>query len=149
MNGTEDLSIYIKADGAPAAAGESVGLTLDDAAPDRGAVLASGDSLPEVSDSLTGRVFWLAEAPLRAGEVLGLRCATQAQRVTVLAIDGCLDSETLEPSPTAGELRRLILGDVCVAARRPLVFEAFTQCPGLGRFVLERGGVPVGFGVVP
>lgn len=134
---------------APAEAGESVGLTLADAAPDRGAVLASGDNLPQVGDSLTGRVFWLAEAPLRMGEVLGLRCATQAHQVTVIAIAGCLDSATLEASPAAGELRRLILGDVRLAARQPLVCEAFARCPGLGRFVLERGGAPVGFGIVP
>jgi translation elongation factor EF-1alpha len=46
-------------------------------------------------------------------------------------------------------MQRLTLGNVRLAAEQPLVFESFTRCPGLGRFVLERRGVPVGIGVVP
>ena len=40
------------------------------------------------------------------------------------------------------------LGTVRFAAERPIVLESFERLPGLGRFVLERGGGAAGFGIV-
>jgi bifunctional enzyme CysN/CysC len=137
------------ANAAPGEAGESIGLILAGATPDRGAVLTSVEDQPNVDRALTGRVFWLGEAPLQVGETLSWRCATQLQQVTVQGMDDCVDSATLEPVPATPEMQRLALGNVRLAAEQPLVFESFTRCPGLGRFVLERRGVPVGIGIVP
>jgi len=134
---------------APAVAGESIGLIVAGATPARGVVLASADDAPTVTDRPSGRVFWLAEAPLALGDTLTLRCATQAAPVRVASIEARIDTATLAALPPAEHLERMELGTVHLHAERPLVFESFAALPGLGRFVLERGGVPVGAGIVP
>jgi translation elongation factor EF-1alpha len=50
--------------------------------------------------------------------------------------------------PEDGRLATMELATVVLTADRPLVFERFAVVPGLGRFVLERAGLPVGFGII-
>jgi bifunctional enzyme CysN/CysC len=134
---------------APAEAGESVGLILEGGLPDRGDVLAPSDDLPRIAEQVSGRVFWLGAEPLAVGEVLSIRCATQSTTARVEEVTDRLDSATLDPLPAVASLARMELGTVRLAAGRALVLEPFGRLPGLGRFVLERGGTPVGFGIVP
>jgi translation elongation factor EF-1alpha len=68
--------------------------------------------------------------------------------VRVEGFDDRLDSATLEPLPDAGALASMELATVRLVSERPLVLESFDRLAGLGRFVLERGGAAVGFGIV-
>ena len=133
---------------APAEAGESVGLFVEGRMPTRGDVLAPADDLPLIGRGFSGRVFWLAAEPLRVGEEIFLRCATQSVKVRVEEVSAKLDSATLDPLPDAPSLASMELATVRVSAGQPVVLERFERLPGLGRFVLERGGTPCGFGVV-
>ena len=134
---------------APALAGESVGLVLGGTAPARGDVLAASGERPLVTSEPSGRVFWLAEAPLAVGDALMVRCATQHVRVAVAAITERIDTATLAPVAGDGPLETMGLATVRLRAERPLVLEPFARLAGLGRFTLEREGVPVGAGIVP
>jgi bifunctional enzyme CysN/CysC len=136
-------------DHGPAVAGESVALVLEGATPRRGDVLAAPENVPPVSDHVAGRVFWMDAAELHRGDQLDLRCATQLVPVTVEAITGRTDSATLDPLPDEGRLAQMDLAEVHLAASQPLLVEPFARVPGLGRFVLERGGRAVGMGTVP
>jgi bifunctional enzyme CysN/CysC len=136
------------ADHLPAGVGESIGLILDGAPPRRGDVLAPADDLPKVAATVSGRVFWLAEQPLVVGEELTLRCATQVAPVRVATITERIETVELEALPEDGRLATMELATVVLTADRPLVFERFAVVPGLGRFVLERAGLPVGFGII-
>jgi len=133
---------------APAEAGEAVGLVVEGQMPARGDVLAPADDLPLIGQGFSGRVFWLAAEPLAAGEEIFLRCATQSLKVRVEEITSKLDSATLDPLPETPSLASMELATVRISAARPVVLERFERVPGLGRFVLERGGAPCGFGVV-
>ena len=133
---------------APAETGESVGLVVEGPEPARGDVLAPAGDQPRVTREPAGRVFWLAESPLAVGEALALRCATQLVPVRVEAVSDRLDTATLEPLPAGTTLASMELGTVRFAAERPVVLESFERLPGLGRFVLERGGAAAGFGIV-
>ena len=135
-------------DHAPAETGESVGLVLDGPQPARGDVLAAPDDPPLVTSTPTGRVFWLAEQPLAPGDVLALRCATQVVAVRVAEIADRLDTATLDPLPGHEPLAAMQLGTVRLTAEHPVVLESFERMAGLGRFVLERRGTAVGFGIV-
>ncbi|HNX48711.1 MAG TPA: GTP-binding protein [Thermoanaerobaculaceae bacterium] len=136
------------ADHLPAVAGESIGVVLSGIKPVRGQVLVPPGDRPRVSTSLDGQVFWLGEAPLEVGDSLVLRCATQAHGVTVAGITERIDSATLDPQPAGGALASMQIARVLVTSEKPMVFEPFARIPGLGRFVLERGGRGVGFGIV-
>ncbi len=135
-------------DGAPAEAGESVGLIVEGPEPGRGDVLAPAGDQPRATASPSGRVFWLADKPLEVGEKLALRCATQLVTVRVAGITDRLDSATLEPLPERGKLAGMELANVALSAERPVVLESFDRLAPLGRFVLERGGAAAGFGIV-
>jgi bifunctional enzyme CysN/CysC len=134
---------------APAEAGESVGLVLDGNLPERGDVLAPAGNPPQAAREFAGRVFWLASEPLAVGEELSLRCATQTVAARVEEVSEKLDTATLDRLPAAASLASMELGTVRISAGRPVVTESFVRLPGLGRFVLERAGRPVGFGIVP
>jgi bifunctional enzyme CysN/CysC len=136
------------ADHLPVTAGESVGFVVDGSGPARGIVLASPGDLPMVADRVAARVFWLAEQPLAVGESLTLRCATQDVPVAVASISERMETVELGPLPPSDRLAAMELATVEVSADRPIVFEPFARVAGLGRFVLERNGLPVGFGVV-
>jgi sulfate adenylyltransferase subunit 1 len=116
--------------------------------PTRGDVLAPADDLPMIGKEFSGRVFWLAAEPLAVGEEIFLRCATQSVKVRIEGVTTKLDSATLDPLPEASSLASMELATVRISAGRPVVLERFERVPGLGRFVLERGGTACGFGVV-
>lgn len=134
---------------APAEAGESVGLVLEGNLPERGDVLAPAGNPPQAAREFEGRVFWLASEPLAVGEELSLRCGTQTVAARVEQVSEKLDTATLDRLPAAASLASMELGTVRISAGRPIVTESFVRLPGLGRFVLERAGRPVGFGIVP
>lgn len=136
-------------DHAPAAAGESVGIVLDGGTPARGDVLVSPDSVPRAATEVVGRVFWMDTTPLQLGDQLDLRCATQLVPVCVKTIAARTDSSTLDPLHDESMLAQMDIGELHLEARQPVVVEPFAQVPGLGRFVLERGGRAVGMGTIP
>ena len=102
-----------------------------------------------VADRVAARVFWLAEQPLAVGETLTLRCASQNVPVAVASISERMETVELGPLPASDQLAAMELATVEVHADRSIVFEPFARVAGLGRFVLERHGLPVGFGIVP
>ena len=134
---------------AAAEAGESVGLVLEGALPERGNVLAPAGDPPRTAREFAGRVFWLASEPLAVGEELSLRCGTQSVAARIEEVSEKLDTATLDPLPPAQSLAIMELGTVRISAATPVVMEPFVRLPGLGRFVLERAGRPSGFGILP
>lgn len=132
----------------PAETGESVGLVLDGTDPGRGTVLCSGKHLPTITQSFTGRIFWLAKEPLNVNDRLDFRCATQKTGVCVERIGQRIDTGSMEEVASGRELEHLMLGEILLATDEPVVLDSFSLCPGLGRFLLELRGVPVAAGVV-
>ncbi len=134
---------------AAAEVGESVGLVLEGALPERGDVLAPAADAPRFAREFAGRVFWLASEPLAVGEELSLRCGTQSVAARIEEVSEKLDTATLDPLPIAKTLASMELGTVRISTATPVVMEPFVRLPGLGRFVLERAGRPSGFGILP
>jgi bifunctional enzyme CysN/CysC len=136
-------------DHSPAEAGAAVALVLDGAQVARGDVIAGIEGAPAARENFDARVFWLGPAPLALGDEVDLRCATQLVSVHVTAVLDRLDSASLTPLPPGSELGTMDLATVTLHATRPLVVESFATLPALGRFTLERGGSPAGFGILP
>ena len=136
-------------DHSPAEAGAAVALVLDGAQVARGDVIAGIEGAPAAREDFEARVFWLASAPLALGDEVNLRCATQLVSVRVTAVLDRLDSASLTPLPSGSQLGRMDLATVTLHSARSLVVESFVTLPALGRFTLERGGSPAGFGILP
>ena len=77
---------------AHAAAGRSIGLTLDRRLPvERGETVSHEARPPIETDVFRARLFWLGQSPLRAGRRLTLRLGTAAHPVEVQSIDRVID----------------------------------------------------------
>ena len=132
-----------------ASAGECIGVVFDSDPPPRGEVGSPPDSVTAPVKVFEASIFWLAKAPLKAGEELGLRCSTQHSPCRVSAIRERVDSGSLEHiEQGAAELLATEVGEVTIATDMPVVVEDFQDVPELGRFVLLRGSDTVAGGIV-
>ena len=155
-SGIEGVVDHIKLmDGnrASAVTGESIGLVLKDGAVARG--LKRGETgcaagtEPIVTDKMVVTVFWMDSKPLRAGETVDLKCATQQVSVHVDEIRRRLDSATLELiEDSASELHDTEVAQLAIRADAKLCMDPFEEVAETGRFVLLRRNDTVAGGVV-
>jgi bifunctional enzyme CysN/CysC len=131
-----------------AEAGEAVGITLDEPLfIERGALASHLERPPVEAETFRARVFWLGQRPLVAGETYLLRLHTAEASVTVQAIEQVIDTGTL--AATAAErVERNSVAEVVLRSRAMLAFDAYTDCPRTGRFVLLDGQEIAGGGVI-
>jgi small GTP-binding protein len=126
--------------------GEAIGLVIDGDLPvNRGDVLVS-DALPQVGNRFPAHLFWFHDV-YESNESVILRCATQEIPVKI-ELEEVYDpgDEPMDRSPdriAVGELARCT-----IHADYPWVCDQFSSIPELGRFVIERNGIPVGGGIV-
>ena len=146
----EEIKIWGKDGVREAGAGESIGVVVvPEAGAARGKIAASPDNPPFVTRSFRAVVFWLDPEPLRSGEKLLWRCATQEISAQVNRIRERIDSSTLEVlERESGGLDHSEVGDLEISTSSPAVVESFYLTPELGRFVLARGHQVVAGGIV-
>jgi bifunctional enzyme CysN/CysC len=133
-----------------AVAGQSVTVTLaDDVDASRGAVLATPEAPPGVSDQFEATVLWMHERPMLPGRSYLLKLATQTATATVAPLKYKVNVNTLEHVAA----RKLALNEigVCrIGLDRPLVFEPYSKNRELGGFILidRMSGATVGAGLL-
>ncbi|MDA8126255.1 MAG: GTP-binding protein [Deltaproteobacteria bacterium] len=126
---------------ASASAGECIGVTTEDELfVERGEVISHRDNAPVRTRELRASIFWLAEQPLRAGQVYKLKLATAEVAATVAVIEERLDSATLEVTERhAAELGPTEVGNVVLALKNDLAADLYGENFRFGRFVIEDG----------
>ncbi len=133
---------YLKEDVKDAEAKKCTGMTTEDKLfLDRGDVVArcSDDKLPIITDMVSANLFWMDKVPLKRGEYISFRCATQEVPCEVVKINKTIDSSTLELiREDAGEIKNREVADVILKTAKPVVLENFNEIQELGRFVLSR-----------
>jgi bifunctional enzyme CysN/CysC len=131
-------------------AGRVATITLEDELfVERGQVGAPPGATPVEAREFTARLFWLHGEPLRLGEMLPLRLASQQADAMVVSIDRVLDAVTLEAQlRPANEVKRHEVAQIRLRVRRPIAFDPGAAIPALGRFVLLRGRRIAGGGVI-
>ena len=128
--------------GAPAVAGDSIGITLSEQIfVERGYVASHQAETPIESNRLHADLFWIAREPLRIGQLYSIRLATQDVKCQVASIEGVMDSSTLEMrSGVHQRLERNEVGRLTIQTRAPLVLDNYDRIAKLGRFVLLHDG---------
>jgi bifunctional enzyme CysN/CysC/sulfate adenylyltransferase subunit 1 len=133
-------------DVASAGFGESIVLVLEDAAGvGRGDVCVAGEVL--AATELAANVFWFY-GDYCAGEPLTIRCATQ-EVAGSMTLESKFDPAEIEV--TIDRPERLEIGEIArvtIRTEKALVADRFAAIPEMGRFVLEKDGIPVGGGIV-
>jgi bifunctional enzyme CysN/CysC len=133
---------------AAAAAGESIGITLDPQIfVERGEIASHVASAPMLTAVIHARVFWLSATPLAVGRRYRLKLATAEIPVEVQAIERVIDTTDLIPRPTA-EVPIDAVADLVLRARSLVALDSHSASPPTGRFVLIEGYEPVGGGLV-
>lgn len=133
-----------------AAAGESIGITLTEQIfVERGAIAALETHPPYELTRFKARVFWLGRAPFKKGKPYKIKLATQELECEIDAIDRIIDASTLEARtdhPTAVE--RHEAAELTIRTKRPLAFDAHSEIPTTGRFVIVDGFEVSGGGII-
>jgi bifunctional enzyme CysN/CysC len=135
-------------EGVAAPAGRSVGITLDKPLfLERGEVAGPVEAPPQAADRIKASVFWLGQASLSVGEAVTLKLGAAETAAVVEKIEKTIDTSTLAEADSAAVLRGQA-AQVSFTLKRKLGVDVFAEQPRTGRFVLERGGVIVGGGLV-
>jgi bifunctional enzyme CysN/CysC len=133
---------------ASAAAGDAVGITLDEQIfVERGEIASHVTSPPKLSTVFHARLFWLGHKPLAVGSRYKLKLLTQEAEVTVQSIERIVDTQTLEHA--SGEtVERNAVAEVTLRSRQVLALDDYGDLPKTGRFVLVEDYDTVGGGVI-
>jgi bifunctional enzyme CysN/CysC len=128
--------------GAPAVAGDSIGITLSEQIfVERGYVASHPSETPVETNRFHADLFWISREPLRIGQVYNIRLATQDVKCQVVSIEEVMDSSTLEvKTGTYDRIERNDVGRLTIQTRAPLVLDNHDRIANLGRFVLLRDG---------
>lgn len=122
-----------------AAAGQPVGITLDDQVfVERGEIISHVDEAPIETNVLRARLFWLGAEPLAVGERYTLKLNTTEAPATVERIERVVDTARLAEVPPH-EVPRDAVADVVLRTPRILALDPSSANPRTGRFVLGRG----------
>jgi len=101
-------------------AGSNAGI-IDTAGLKRGDIIAAG-AMPLSNNRIVGMVFWLGIQPLKKGEKISLRIATQETDAVVKTISRRMDSSTLEIiEEDADRLEATEVGEVKLLATNPMI----------------------------
>jgi len=131
-----------------ATAGQSIGITLDDALfVERGNLVSRSDTPAQTGNRLRARVFWLHPSPLEPGVRIGVNIGTAEARGVVTAIHHAVDPGRLAPIESQS-IGRNHVGEIEVTLERPIACDAYEANPATGRVVLEYDGRIAGGGLL-
>jgi sulfate adenylyltransferase subunit 1 len=120
---------------------QSVTLVLDqDIDVSRGSILIGTDHLPGASTQLQAEVCWMHARPLQPGRKYFLKHTTHTVQVVVTEIVNKLNMVTLETEPSPSELAMNDIGEICLRAAKPLIFDGYAINRLTGSFILIEQG---------
>lgn len=130
-----------------AAVGETAGLILDNGyAPGRGNVI-SGDASALITQDIHARVFWF-DRSYEQNERVCIKHTSQSIYATMTIINK-LDPAVIDeviPSPRTIEIGEV--AEVIIHLNQDVVVDPFSAIPEMGRFIIEKDGIPLGGGIV-
>jgi bifunctional enzyme CysN/CysC len=171
---SESEQVGCASPGASARAGESIGITLTEQVfIERGDALANRDAPMTVSSAFDASVFWMGRRPLRTGDAIRVKLATQDVLARVARIYRVIDTTTLaarDLGPAAGsaptaasdsparadspaaradpQINAHEAAEIALQAARPLALDEFALSPATGRFVLVDNNEVAGGGII-
>jgi len=133
---------------AEAAAGESIGITLDEQIfVERGEIASLVERPPIETTVFRAHLFWLGRTPLEVGARYKLKLASLEAPVEVQAIGRVIDTGDLGTAP-AERVERNGVAEVVLRSPRMLALDEFASNPRTGRFVLVDGYAIAGGGII-
>ena len=142
----KSIEVYPKDDVVEAGPGSNVGVTLEDKLfVERGNMICS-PPLPNVSQNINARIFWMSQKPMKEGEKLTIKIGTQETPCKV-EVKKRINSSTLEEIK-GSTLEDNEVAEATITVDKPLAYKYFNDLPELGRFVLVRDYDTVAGGII-
>jgi len=130
-------------------AGEVIGITLDERLFVESGHIGSHDKNPPMlSNVFRANMFWLSNNPLKVGNTYKVRYGTHEATVTVQSINKVIDTNDLEQTEKAAEVKRNEVAEITLRARDLLPIDPYMDNFKLGRVVLYDGYDIGGGGVI-
>ncbi len=131
-----------------ATAGQSIGITLDDALfVERGDLISLSAAPAATGNRIRARVFWLHSSALKIGARVNVRIGTAEARGIVMAIREAVDPGLLAPNHSQS-IDQNHVGEIEFTLSEPIACDPHDANPAIGRVVLEFGGRIAGGGLV-
>jgi len=131
-----------------AAAGESVGITLDEQIfVERGNVISHRTEAPKLTNIFKAKLFWLGKQPLAVGKRYKLKIATSEWVAEVKEIDNVVNTDDLSHS-SQKQVERGAVAEVTLRVRGLIALDDYASNSKTGRFVLLEDYYPVGGGII-
>jgi bifunctional enzyme CysN/CysC len=131
-----------------AAAGQSIGITLDEPIfVERGQVATHQYVTPIVTNRFRARLFWLGHNPVKTGNNYLLKMLTGRFEARVEKIERVIDTDTLT-ARAVDAVQRNEVGEIVLRTRAAVPVDPFSANPRTGRFVLVEDFQIVGGGIV-
>jgi bifunctional enzyme CysN/CysC len=131
-----------------ATAGESIGITFHEPVfVNRGDVISHVQQPPLLDYAFHATCFWLDEAPPQTGEQVTVQFGATTARAVVAAIEGVVDSSTLQPL-TTDQIPRYALVELRLRSSALVPLDEHTSMPAASRLVVLRGRDVVAGGIV-
>jgi bifunctional enzyme CysN/CysC len=132
-----------------AAAGQSVGITLDEQLfIERGEIASHLEAAPLETHAFAAKLFWLGKEPLEIGHSYRLRLQTREVNVTVENVTRVYDPENFNAGGSGGKVARNDIAEVTLRSPALLALDSASANPKTGRFVLSDGGNIVAGGII-
>jgi len=114
----------------------------------RGQIMA-GDLSCIISDRIQANIFWMGHTSYRMGEPLLFRCVTQEVPCRIEKIFKKFDPASLEViEEDAISIGGAEVATIMIQLEDQVVVDPFNDIPEMGRFVLEKEGIPAAGGII-
>ena len=101
-----------------------------------------------VAEEFRANIFWISKKPMKNGERLKIKCATEEAMCTVDVIKR-MNSSTLDINADGVDMiEETEVAEAIIRLEKPMAIERFEDTPVLGRFVLERDMDVAGSGII-
>ncbi|MBV9522221.1 MAG: adenylyl-sulfate kinase, partial [Alphaproteobacteria bacterium] len=131
-----------------AAAGESIGLTLDEQIfIERGEIASHGGAAPVLTDVFRARIFWLAQKPLSRGQRYRMKHNTAEIPIEIQQVERVIDTADLSEHSVDAVARDMV-ADIVLRARGLVAIDDVKDNPRTGRFVLTEDFTIVCGGII-
>ena len=131
-----------------AIAGESVGIILNEEIfIERGHIASLSTDAPIETNVFRGKVFWIGNKPIIAGDRLKIKIGTAEHISEVQSIENKIDLSSLE-AIDVDLLEKNDIGEVIFRTKSTVALDPFEKNPRTGRFVLINEYETVGGGIV-
>jgi len=142
----QEIKKFLKEDIKNASYGESIGLIIKGGKPiKRGHVIAGTKDI-QVKKQFDANLFWFY-GEYKKGDAITVKCTTQESPCS-MEIKEKFDPATMDRKGKSDTLEIGEVAKVKIKTKKPIAIDVFSYIPEMGRFIIEKEGVPVGGGII-